>query len=67
MKAYPYEIRSKAVLKVPAGEFMSRAGLQILLKSMGFIQRGKSNNEGWRAIRSRFAAQIAKDGRGERI
>ena len=43
MKAYPYEIHSKAVLKVPAGEFMSRAGLQILLKSMSFIQHGESN------------------------
>ena len=43
MKAYPYEFHSKAVLNVPAGEFMSRAGLQILLKSMSFIQRGESN------------------------
>ena len=43
MKAYPYEIRSKAVLKVPAGEFMPRAGLQILLESMSLIQCRKGN------------------------
>ena len=56
MKAYPYEIHSKAVLKVPAGELMSRSGLHILLESMRFIEHRKSFvRYCWPALSSRMA------------